>query len=72
MKKIKLFKTLMLHQMKKIRIVLYVITILYGLSIVFLHIDFVYKKPILYFLIVTLIFFDLIIPNLRKKSNRTR
>ena len=58
--------------MKKIRIALYLITILYGLSIVFFHIDFIYKKPILYFLIVALIIFDLIIPNLKKKSNRTR
>lgn len=58
--------------MKKIRIALYVITILYGLSIVFFHIDFIYKKPILYFLIVALLIFDLIIPFFRKKSNPTK
>lgn len=55
--------------MKKIRISLYIITIVYGLSITFFHIDFVYKKPILYFLIGALIVFDLIIPNLMKKTN---
>lgn len=58
--------------MKKIRIALYVITVLYGLSIVFFHVDFAYKKPVLYFLIVTLIIFDLIIPNFRKKSNHPK
>ena len=58
--------------MKNIRITLYIFTVIYGLSIVFFHIDFIYKKPILYFLIGALVIFDLIIPNFKKNYNREK
>lgn len=56
--------------MKKIRITIYVITLLYVLATVFFHVDFMYKRAVLYFLIALLIVFDLLIPNLKNYFNK--
>lgn len=55
--------------MKKNRITIYIAILLYVLATVFFHLDFMYKKAILYSLIAILVIFDLIIPSLRKYFN---
>ncbi|PBJ11468.1 hypothetical protein BSF42_28720 [Flavobacterium sp. ACN6] len=58
--------------MKQIRIILYVITLLYVVAVFFFHVNFEQKKIILFILIAGLIIFDLIIPNVKKYFNKVK
>jgi hypothetical protein len=60
-------------KMKKTRITLYIIVLVYTASMYLFHTDFLLKREIFYFLIGVMILFDIIIPNIiyKSKSEKT-